>query len=592
MPCAGRGGSAAAVSEQARKNARASGGQIAQPKTVRRAKTNGKTAGQPWYSQARMQKAYQLPSVQKFIGLLIMGNFITNCVEKQIDPRNEFYPDHWFYIELGWNTIFILELLWNMYGCFYFRRWKGHFFRSGWNIFDFIVVIVSIPSMLGITLPGPMSQLRMLRAFRVFRLFKRIKSLNKIIVSLSRAVPGIINAGLVMFLVMCIYAILAVDLFGDFGADGYYTNIEGRNVTLRTTRGMTFGEEYYGTFCRSLYSLFQVLTGESWSEVVARPLIFADSGEPGAVASPIFYVTFILVCGIVLINVAVAVLLEKMVEDPEAAEGIDPDEAEQRKLEATLLALDRDGDGEVTKEEFRAVFKKSFPHVPFEPVWREIDQDGDGSLSMAELAEYYGMEHLMPAGVPEESFVDTMARASEVAREEEDQQRLQKEGNAKKAAEKREERAAKRAAAGLSPSPNSRASSPTFGGRAQSPAPSDFGGSLAPHEKVLKLTEDVATLRTELASLREESAKREDRLTAQLERLSSVVAALPAALKRPRPNGGSKSRPPPNGSSSFSNVSSSMNGPAGSQNGCSSSTHGTNGNMNGGMSGGVNPLEV
>ena len=53
---------------------------------------------------------------------------------------------------------------------------------------------------------GVFSQLRMLRAFRVFRLFKRIKSLNKIITSLGHAVPGIVNAAIVQFLVMCIYA--------------------------------------------------------------------------------------------------------------------------------------------------------------------------------------------------------------------------------------------------------------------------------------------------------------------------------------------------------------------------------------------------
>jgi hypothetical protein len=52
----------------------------------------------------------------------------------------------------------------------------------------------------------------MLRAFRVFRLFKRIKSLNKIMVSLVRAIPGILNSALIMVLVMCIYAILGVQV--------------------------------------------------------------------------------------------------------------------------------------------------------------------------------------------------------------------------------------------------------------------------------------------------------------------------------------------------------------------------------------------
>ena len=58
----------------------------------------------------------------------------------------------------------------------------------------------------------------------------------------------------------------------------------------------------------------QVLTGESWSEAVARPVIFTDGVFPYVAA--IFYVSYIIICGMVLVNVAVAVLLEKMV-DPE-----------------------------------------------------------------------------------------------------------------------------------------------------------------------------------------------------------------------------------------------------------------------------------
>ena len=54
-------------------------------------------------------------------------------------------------------------------------------------------------------------------------------------------------------------------------------NVNGENISLVTNRGLSYGEEYYGTFFRSLYTLFQVLTGESWSEVVARTTIFSDA---------------------------------------------------------------------------------------------------------------------------------------------------------------------------------------------------------------------------------------------------------------------------------------------------------------------------
>ena len=184
-----------------------------------------------------------------------------------------------------------------------------------WNLFDFIVVAFSIPLMIGTDLGPVFGQLRMIRAFRVFRLFKRIKSLNKIISSLGNALPGIMNAALVQFLVMCIYAILGVDLFMDVGPESADYNRTGRHISERsdllTERGLTYGDEYFGTFFKSLYTLFQVLTGDSWSSVVARPAVF--SSDYGWRAS-IFFVSFVVICGIVLVNVAVAVLLEKMVD--------------------------------------------------------------------------------------------------------------------------------------------------------------------------------------------------------------------------------------------------------------------------------------
>ena len=157
---------------------------------------------------------YEQQSTQIFVACLIMGNFVSNIVEKQTDPfsdEGEMFPAcgletktfdcPWFVIETIWNVIFILELTWNMWGHMAVTQWSGsttkkgpdNFFNSGWNLFDFVVVACSLPLMTGKTLPG-LGMLRMLRAFRVFRLFKRVKSLNKIIVALVRAIPGILNS--------------------------------------------------------------------------------------------------------------------------------------------------------------------------------------------------------------------------------------------------------------------------------------------------------------------------------------------------------------------------------------------------------------
>ena len=186
--------------------------------------------------QQMVREAYQNNYVQWVIAALIMGNFLTNVVEKQVDPWNIYYKADWKVIEAFWNIIFIFELAWNMYGTWYISTLKGHFLCSSWNLFDVLVVGVSLPSLAAVDLPGPLSQLRMLRAFRVFRLFKRIKSRIKLS-SLSDALPGIINAAIVQLIVMCIYAILAVDLFGEFGTNGTYVNINGDEVPQVSMRG-------------------------------------------------------------------------------------------------------------------------------------------------------------------------------------------------------------------------------------------------------------------------------------------------------------------------------------------------------------------
>merc|ERR1712007_97882 len=125
------------------------------------------------------------------------------------------------------------------------------------------------------------------------------------------------NAFIVMLVFYCIYAILAVELFRDFGEGGVYHTYDSRTGASATNsaysaRGYVLGIEYYGDFMRALYTLFQVMTGESWSEAVVRPLVFGLY-ENDATVVGIFFVSFIILTQIVLINVVVAVLLEKFV---------------------------------------------------------------------------------------------------------------------------------------------------------------------------------------------------------------------------------------------------------------------------------------
>mmetsp|Transcript_93 Transcript_93/g.264 ORF Transcript_93/g.264 Transcript_93/m.264 type:complete len:475 (-) Transcript_93:50-1474(-) len=264
-----------------------------------------------WRWQRQAAKGYIKMRVQLSVAALIASNFIANIIEKWIDPTAEQHAQVWDLVDMFFNLMFTVELVWNMYAFWFWRFW-----RSGWNIFDFVVVTIGILNMSKIPLPGPFALLRMMRAFRVFRLFKRVRSLNDIMVSLARAVPGVSNAFVVLLLVMSIYAIVGQEFFMYHAANHTYINDQGYEVELITARGLDYGYDYWGNFCLALYTMFQVLTTESWSEVVGRPLLNSnDAFQQLGVAA--FFGSYNLVVGIVLINVVVAVLLEKMMAQKE-----------------------------------------------------------------------------------------------------------------------------------------------------------------------------------------------------------------------------------------------------------------------------------
>lgn len=259
--------------------------------------------------QEPVGKFYNGNVIQVCVAGIIGANFLTNIIEKQIDPSGTQYSDGFAAFDLFYNIVFTIELGVNMYA-----HWWRPFFDSGWNWFDLTVVTIGIVNMLKLPLPKAFSLLRMMRAFRVFRLFKRVKSLNKIIVAIVHAVPGVVNAFLILTIVMCIYAILAVEFYKDVGRG---CESQPFRKGFDTKRDFCFGNEYFGTFSKSIYTFFQVLTGESWSENVARPVIWFYEDQILSTGSALFFVSFVIVTGMVLTNVVVAVLLDKMTSEAE-----------------------------------------------------------------------------------------------------------------------------------------------------------------------------------------------------------------------------------------------------------------------------------
>ena len=211
--------------------------------------------GMIWDCQPWAKQVYADIRVQMFVAVLILGNFVINIIEKQVWPSGKVcelksyectkstkcncrkvgrrYRRIFEGTGAFFNYIFTAELAWNMYA-----HWFRLFWKDGWNVFDFITVAVGWITAVGVALPGPLGMLRMVRALRVFRLFKRVKSLRKILESLARAVPGVMNAFLIMLIVMCIYSILAVDFFKNLGQDGVFHYESGFTKTQGITLAM------------------------------------------------------------------------------------------------------------------------------------------------------------------------------------------------------------------------------------------------------------------------------------------------------------------------------------------------------------------
>lgn len=184
--------------------------------------------------------------------------------------------------------------------------YRHNFFRSGWNVFDFIIVGATL-----MPIGEGVSVLRALRILRALRLVSVVPSMRKVVDALLRAVPGMASVLTLLLLVFYVAAVMATKLFG------------------------AAFPEWFGTIGESLYTLFQVMTLESWSMGIARPVIEV---YPFAW---IFFVVFILVTTFAVLNLFIAIVVDAM-SAGEHAEGEETRElvaSEHEQVMAELRAL-------------------------------------------------------------------------------------------------------------------------------------------------------------------------------------------------------------------------------------------------------------
>ncbi len=209
--------------------------------------------------------------VRDVIVLLILINAITMGLETS---STEYIPRHVLeWVDLFILGIFVIELGIKLYAF----RWE--FFKDAWNIFDLIIVIFSL-----ISLTGGFSIIRTLRILRTLRLLRKLKKLRLIIDSLLQAIPSIAWVAVLLSLVFYIFGVIGTNLFG------------------------TEFPQWFGTLGRTLYTLFQVMTLESWSMGISRPVM---EKFPYAF---VFFIPFILIATYTTLNIFIAVVVNAMNE--------------------------------------------------------------------------------------------------------------------------------------------------------------------------------------------------------------------------------------------------------------------------------------
>lgn len=178
------------------------------------------------------------------------------------------------------------------------------FFRNGWNIFDFIIVgLALVPSAHGF------SVLRALRILRVLRVISVAPSLRRVVEGFITALPGMGSVFLLMGIIFYIGAVMTTQLFGPSFPD------------------------WFGTIGRSGYSLFQIMTLESWSMGIVRPVMVS---YPYAWA---FFVPFIMMTTFAVVNLLVGLIVNSM-QDAHHQEDVAATDAYRDDVMAKLDAIE------------------------------------------------------------------------------------------------------------------------------------------------------------------------------------------------------------------------------------------------------------
>ena len=205
------------------------------------------------------------------------------------------------WLDFGVTLIFLLEITIRFMG----EEQKSRFFHSGWNVFDTLIVAVSL-------VPIDDSEMallaRLVRVFRVLRMISIIPELRILLNSLVIALPRLGYVALLLFIIFYIYAAVGSFLFEDI------------NPVL------------WGHIGIAMLTLFRVMTFEDWTDVMYETMEVYP-------LSWIFYVSFIFLAAFSFLNMVIGIVVNVLEEEHEKAITDDPDRFSTENLHEEILEL-------------------------------------------------------------------------------------------------------------------------------------------------------------------------------------------------------------------------------------------------------------
>ncbi|XP_041370317.1 voltage-dependent calcium channel type A subunit alpha-1-like isoform X4 [Gigantopelta aegis] len=288
-------------------------------RTIKNRKYQGRF-GSFWRSEKNFRfSVRRLVKSQFFYWIVIVLVFLnTACVASEHYGQPQWHTDFLYYMEYVFLGLFISEMFIKMYGV-----GARMYFKSSFNVFDCVVVIGSIIEVIWSEFKDGSFGISVLRALRLLRIFKVTRywsSLRNLVISLLSSMRSIVSLLFLLFLFILIFALLGMQLFG-----GEMNFPDGRPPS------------HFDTFPIALLTVFQILTGEDWNEVMYNG-IRAHGGTDKGMIFCLYFIVLVLFGNYTLLNVFLAIAVDNLANAQEltAAEEEQAAEEEAQKKEQEL----------------------------------------------------------------------------------------------------------------------------------------------------------------------------------------------------------------------------------------------------------------